>query len=643
MKATLFKPIVLIGVVAITVAATPPGEQLLPIDTIAILDVPDCRQFAAAFRDAPTVRFWNDPAMTKFRQKFTERLTEKLIMPLETQLGIKTKEVVDLFQGQLTLGVTLTGWEKQTNSVPSITLIVDSRDKTDQLKQLLSVVRAKLAESNHKIRSERIRDIEFITCEIHPVLPVSSTKTSSRADYSTGTSTAAEPGANVATADPPRSVELTFGQAGSLLIVSTCLQDLQKVIARIQGGNVPSLAEKPAFEIAHRIAFRDAAAFAWTDLSAIYKAVLDTQAGAVDQTHDKTVPAEVEKLLPTIGFAGMKSIACAIRNNVDGTFVDLFLAVPQEDRKGIFKMFSFDPKEAEPPPWVPADVLQFSRLRLDGQKSWAAIESTINEISPGVLSFLIDQLNEAIRLKDPAFDFRRYFVQNLGDDMISYEKLPRDVTEQQLSSPPAIHLFASPQPERLIAAIKAVTLLLPAPLNTFEFKEREFQGKRILSLVPPSVAFLGAQSSSTSAIMHLCAAGGYLAVANDSTILEEFVRAPESRTRSLSQIPGWQEAVKQVGGSHTGFLGYQNMAETVRILFAILKSTNSLDALRQSAGAFSAGMSQATGILGDYADFALLPDFEAVSKYFGIFVCAGATLPEGYTLRCIFHTPPNAE
>ncbi|NLH73336.1 MAG: hypothetical protein GX456_09810 [Verrucomicrobia bacterium] len=636
-------PILVVAFAARALAASLPAEQLFPSDTIALFSVPDYPRLAAAQRDTPTAKFWKDEAMARFRSAFNERFNNKYLGPLERELGVKAKDVLTLLQGQIALGITQTRWDDTTRFMPSMTLVVDTREKAEQLKNTLAAVRTRLTESGRAIRTDRIRDVEVVTVQIK------ASQSGATSDVSTDKGGPDSTGAKSPTPDSQsgnaagiKTLELSFCHVDSLLLVSTCQQDLEKVIAKLQGASVPTVSEKPGFETARRVVPRDALAFGWTDMSGLYQLFTKAVAKAAEeQGSGKSGPTQVERLFPAIGLAGLKSMAFAMRHSADGTFLDLFVGVPQEERKGLFKLLSIEQKDASPPPWIPSDAVQFSRSRIDGQKAWAALESTINEISPSVLDFLIGQLNEAMKTKDPGFDFRQYFVQNLGDDMVSYQRPPRDSTPEALSSPPTINLISSPKPEQMLAGIKAALLLMPPPLNNIEFKEREFLGKRIYSVVPPSVAFLGAESaSSTAGLLHISAANGYLALASDITVLEEFLRSAESRAKSLSELPGWNEALQLVGGAGGGFLGYQNEAETIRALFARLKSSDGKAVLPLSIGPLSLQSSEAERALESLADFSLLPPFESVSEYFGMFICSGAMTPEGYTLRAVFPTPP---
>ena len=79
----------------------------------------------------------------------------------------------------------------------------------------------------------------------------------------------------------------------------------------------------------------------------------------------------------------MKSASFAYRESHDGSQLNLYLAAPEAARQGLLKIIAAAPKDANPPVFVPADAVKFWRWRMDGQKSWAALETMIGDISPG--------------------------------------------------------------------------------------------------------------------------------------------------------------------------------------------------------------------------------------------------------------------
>src|SRR2546425_958820 len=85
------------------------------------------------------------------------------MVPLERELGVKLADYANLAQGQLTVAWTQNGWEGKTNQSPGFLLLLDTKDKSDQLKKNLADVKQKWVDSGKQLKSEKIRDIEFTT------------------------------------------------------------------------------------------------------------------------------------------------------------------------------------------------------------------------------------------------------------------------------------------------------------------------------------------------------------------------------------------------------------------------------------------------------------------------------------------------
>jgi hypothetical protein len=83
--------------------------------------------------------------------------------------------------------------------------------------------------------------------------------------------------------------------------------------------------------------------------------------------------------------------------------LNFYLAAPEAGRQGIFKIIAAAPKDANPPAFVPADAVKFWRWRVDGQKSWAALEKMLSDISPAWLG----SLNSAISIANATAPAKR--------------------------------------------------------------------------------------------------------------------------------------------------------------------------------------------------------------------------------------------
>jgi len=274
---------------------------------------------------------------------------------------------------------------------------------------------------------------------------------------------------------------VVIGQAESLLVMADSMSVVEKVVARLSGGSAPCIGDQADFQASKQALFREAHGYAWLNGKALFDVIV-REAATVKENPQAPNPFEVfkpAKLLSASGLSGLKTIALSMSGSSDGVLFNLLLGVSEADRSGIFKILAGEPKESSPPAFVPADALKFQRWRVDGQKAWATVEKMITEISPQTLSglnFLIETANTSAREKDPGFDLRKNLIGNLGDDMISYEKPPRDGNEAGNEPGASLFLVGSPNPETLAASLKMVLIFVTAQAGAPA--EREFLGRK---------------------------------------------------------------------------------------------------------------------------------------------------------------------
>ena len=344
--------------------------------------------------------------------------------------------------------------------------------------------------------------------------------------------------------------------------------------------------------------------------------------------------------MEVLGLSGIKTLAFNLNQSSDGLFVNMFLGAP-EPRRGLVKILASDAKEASPPPFVSAEVTKFNRWRLDGQKAWATLETVVKEISPQLSSVVQMTLDAAGKDKDPNFDLKKNLIGNLGNDIITFEKPPRGSNLAEINSAPALTLIGSPKAEQLAAAIKAVASLMPT--DQADVKEREFLGRKIHSLkLPPTPSPDGLKMVDKT--LSFAASGGYVALSTDVALLEEFLRNSETSGKKLAETAGLSDAAQKVGGMNTGWFGYENQAETLRVLLETLKQDpNALEKLftpnpvNPFANAAGGGIGKGAK---DWFDVALFPSFDKLAKYFHFSVLAVSANADGYYLKTFSPTPP---
>src|SRR5215472_10769073 len=142
-------------------AAIPTPEKLLPEDTLVLVTAPDFAKLRDLVKKSPQSQCWNDPAMKPFKDKFLLKWNEDFVKPLQRELDVKLDDYTSLLQGQVTFALTQNGWQGQEGQMPGLVLLLDSRDKSAQLKKNLADLKKKWVDAARKVRSEKLRDVEF--------------------------------------------------------------------------------------------------------------------------------------------------------------------------------------------------------------------------------------------------------------------------------------------------------------------------------------------------------------------------------------------------------------------------------------------------------------------------------------------------
>lgn len=584
-------------------AAIPPAEQLLPRDTLAVWTLRDVAGLRTLSEKSPASRWWRDPAMAPFRERLAKKLREDLLEPLKAETGIDLEEYADLLQGQVTLAVTRNGWTGDPTPLPGLLLLADARDHAPQLAAKLADARKRLQEAQAPLGIETVQGLEFSVLRSQP-------------------------------GGPP--FQLWFGQSDSLLILSANTQptDVEQVVARLNGSSRPCLAEEPAWQRDSQLLFRDAYLAAWIHAAPLWDILKNKLTEKAAASQNQASGPQAGPILEALGLYGLQSLGLAARASDRGEGLDLFLGMPQEKRKGLLKIPFLAQGDASPPPFVSDRVAAFSRARINGAQLWQTIESIANEIAPGMLAFGLAQLDATIQQKDPEFSFRRDFIDNLGDDLISWQDPPREHTLEGLGAQPAVTLIGSRNANRMLDAIRK----LLAGSGALQLQEREFLGRKIYSLPIPF-----AEGPQGTMALHLCANDNYLAISMDATILENYLRGAEGGHRPLVSRPGLAAAAEAVGGMRTGFFNYQNDKLVMGSLLETLKAEGNqlLGMLFSDVPADEqAPLGLTPAKIREWIDFSLLPPFDQVSKYFDLTVYAGQARPEGYLLRFLTPTPP---
>jgi len=594
-------------------AAVLPPEKLLPKDTVGVLTAPDLPKLMALATNSTLGQFWRCPDMQPFRKKFEDKFSAEVGGSLQTNLGMKLDDLWSVAQGQATVAVFANDDADKSEDRFAPILLLDSKDHSDQLKKLLDGIRKKWSDAGKQMKADKIHGFEFTT--------FTSQETAADTNSTDGDSSAKP---------APKKSKVSFGQVDSLFILSPSAKAIDKVLNRIGGGLTPALEEQPAFQGDFNAHFRAAPVYAWINV----KAVTDSFAKSKD-TEDPGAPGSFNfsTILSASGLNDVASASVTCRTATEGLTAQVFVTVPEDKRHGLIKAFAAVAKDAGPPAFVPADAIKYWRWRVNLRQTWETLQQMLTDINPSAAGMVDTIFAMAGKDKDEKYDLKAELLGNLGDDVITYGKAPKGATAADVKSAPSIVLIGSPNADALAGAIKVALGMIGQA--TGGIKEQEFLGRTIYSLSIP--AGKGAPTP-----ISFAASGGYIAFSSDTGMVEEYLRSNEGKAKPLSDTPGLADAAQKVGGTGTGFFEFDNYAESMKSIFGLLHSEDMTLNDLVSAPNVSNGPNPAEQLakVKQWADFTLLPPFDAVSKYFYFSVQSVTFTSQGFSLNIFSPTPP---
>ncbi len=607
-------------------AAVLPAEKLLPDDTLVMFTIPDFAKARDIYKTSPQGQFWSDPSMQAFKDKFINKLKSEYISPLEHDLGVRFGDYTSLPQGQFTMAMIQDGWQGKGDRLPGLLLLLDTKDKSAQLKTNLADLKKRWVDAGKTVKTEKIRGVEF------SVVVLSSSDIPKSLKKVSGSSPDA---ADAVDAKSDVKKQVYIGQAESLLIMSSSSKVVENVLARMAGASAKSLSELASYDSCHVAMFHDASSFGWVNAKALVDILVHLGDGAADT--DSSPMPKPGKIVAALGLNGLKTIAFNYLYSNEGAQFNVSLGVPEASRAGIFKILAGEPKEFNPPPFVPADSVKFQRARIDGQKTWATLRQMVADVYPpgvGTVDYMLGLAEAAAKEKDPSFDIKKNLFGNLGDDMITYQKSSKGTSLAELGSAPSIFLLSSPNPEQLASALKSILVLTGQQATP---TDREFLGHKIYSIALPAMPGKAGKPESRS--LNYAFGGGYLAITADTSMLEEYLRSSQNQGKSLRETPGLSDATQKVSGSGTYLFGYSNDSETMHVLFDVLTKDPNFGDNPASLGPLGAALGSDFK-LKDWVDVSLLPTFDKVSKYFYFTVYGGSATPDGLNFKVFAPAPP---
>jgi hypothetical protein len=552
----------------------PKTAKLLPPHTVTLIDIDNYGRLKEQFDKTSVYRFYKEPEMAAFVENAKTKWRDSLKEMDENNMFKAIFETDVEPQGRLALAWVPDEQPKDANQMPVI-VITQWGPNIDKIKETVAGVMEKNIEmGGHIAPSEDFR------------------------------------GVTIETAVDEKDTPLSFCFIDDCFISSLSLETLRFIIAQLKGASTPTLAEDPDYSATMRAVGPDSSLTLFVNIKQSMKmAVAEDSKG------------HFQAALTSLGLDNVSSLGASLElaKEPRTPYSIKALLKINGSKKGLCKIFDADPAPLRLPSFIPADVYRLSVLNLDAKKTYDELSSVLTAFGPAAASILYNPLVPASPDGRPAIMLKEDVINHLGDQVVVAQSLKKPFPENQFPAEYIIAIATTNRSalEKSLAAWHSAKIAPDDP-----DAKRELLGHTLYLIKPGRIPLFQGPGGArpmveeqpkpaiTIPTLAFTVTDTHLICGLESSV-EKAVRT--SRTGDSLSDARWFSLAKAALPPRTGMVSLEDTRATFEFLWWLMKQS------RKDPGAAGLAAPTASYIFSDLdLDFTLLPDFEKVSKYFGL-------------------------
>lgn len=533
-----------------------PLIRLLPADTLALVTVPDAREFGDRISQTNFGRMIQDPQMRPLVQNTYDGLRREL-GGLEEQLGVTIDELLALPQGELSVAVA-----SSPEGPLAVVALIEVGDQHQTAKKLLDKVSTELA----------LRGIEF----------GEETVAGTQITYYQG-----------------RGRQFAYFDRDGALVLSTSRTALKYMLAAWETGLEESLADNRTFAAVHQrcrgLKDEPPQLFWYADPIALVRALVPNEGAN----------AFFLALLQPLGLEGIRAAGGSLTFATERfDSVAQFHLLLQEPREGVLNLPTFISGDIRPESWVPDDAANYTTLNFDFGHTYEKLRRLVDRFtSDGTTAAQVQRA-----FNDLGIDFETEFLDLLDNRLTRVGWIQKPST--RLSASAQIVGLRVKDPAKVRTVIEKIVERLGDKVEKENYAGviyyRTKPGRR------PPVQSQGADVQRPMPAFALI--GNYVVLSTHHTAIERAVMASRDTSRSLADAIDFKliasQAESMVGEGQMCMFSFDRPEEGLRLLYEIATNENNREALQRGA-ANNRGLRVMHQALQAYP----LPPFESLRKY----------------------------
>ena len=602
----------------------PKTARLVPPETIVLADINNFNQLWTQFEKTNIYQLYKDPAMAAFINNFKTRLQEKKQQPESEYL----RTIIDagvLPQGRLAAALVIDKQTPEANE-PPVLVIAQWGDKIDKIKEAIDKIVGKAVEDGAHRQTEDYRGVEIVTIE----------------------------------SKPPQSLNYCF--IDDCLIGSTNPNVLKFVIAQVRGADSTTLDDDRDFAATMNAVNPSNAGR--IDLYVNIKQILKTEL-----TEDTT--GKTKTLIDNLGLNNVTSFGGCIEpagGPGDSTTGKAILKIDGA-KEGICKALDLESAPIRIPPFIDTSSCSISVVNLNIKKAFGELTNILTRFSPQMASLMYMPILPPGPQGEPGLQLKSDIIDYLGSQIIIAQSIDKSQPEGSAArssqeEPPvqtrsviAIAIENRAALEKSLSMIHSKMIAPNNPDATHQLLGYTIYTVDLSGLLPMlggpgrkpmrASAEPGAPKIPPSAFT---VTDTHLIFSTESAV-EQAIRMMSSSAESLSSQRWFNEARSNIP-SAVGMAELQDNAASGEYLWSTMRQSKKPDTAGSSdkkseisVGVTSQSLfpqimfSQGGGLF----DFSLLPEFDAVKKYFGVSAFYGISRQDGFFFEFKYLNPDSTE
>ncbi len=602
----------------------PKTAKLVPPETILLADINNFNQLWAQFEKTNFYQLYKDPAMAPFIDNFKTKWREKK-QESEREYLRTIADAGVLPQGRLAVALVYDQQVKDVNELP-VLVVAQWGDKIDKVKETINEIVRKAVEDGARRQTEDYRGVEILTIE----------------------------------KNPPEALSYCF--IDDCLIGSTSPNVLKFVIAQVKGAGSTTLADD-------------------RDYNATGKAVDPANAGRIDIYVNIKQVIKIElaedaagrarALIDNLGLNNVTSFGGSVEpagGPGGSSFAKAILKIDGA-KEGICKMLEVESVPLRMPRFIADSACSVSVVNLNIRKAFDELTNILTRFSPQMASIMYMPILPPGPQGEPALQLKADIIDHLGSQIILAQSIDkpqpdggaRSAEKQPSPTTQSIIAVAIENRNALEKSLSLIHSKMIAPNNPEA--RRELLGHTIYSVDlsgffpgfgPNPRAPMQAPAGPGTPKMPLSAftvTDTHLIFASQDAVEHAIRMLGGSQAESIGSAKWFNKAKSNIP-SAVGLAGLQNNAVSGEYFWSMMRQskkpddTDGDDKQNQISVGITSGslfpqvmFTQGEGLL----DFSLLPEFDAVKKYFGVSAFYGISRQDGFFFEFKYLSPEASE